>query len=167
MFSLAVTCDDCAMAYKEWLCAVTIPRCSDFSSDRPYLRARNAGQQFINGSSISPSSPLRQNPATNRSRNPLIDNEIKPGPYKEILPCLDVCHTLVKKCPAALGFGCPEGTLMNMSYGERAPNGDITCSYLGAAYFLSSGFSIIRDHHHIWVVLYALGSFWASFWVSF
>ena len=32
-YSLAVTCDDCRRAYKSWLCAVTIPKCEDFSTN--------------------------------------------------------------------------------------------------------------------------------------
>ncbi len=75
----------------------------------------------------------------NSSRNPLIDTNIKPGPYKEVLPCQDLCYTLVQSCPAALGFACPlQGRGLNWSYGVRDPKGDITCSYLGAAYFLNA-----------------------------
>ncbi|KAJ5541951.1 hypothetical protein N7535_004370 [Penicillium sp. DV-2018c] len=139
MFSLAVDCDDCAKAYKEWLCGVTIPRCADYSNPAHYLAVRNAGQEFINGSSLPSDSPLRKSVASNSSRNSIIDDKIKPGPYKEILPCQDICHTLVKSCPSALGFGCPEGRLLNSSYGYRNSDGNITCSYLGAVYSLSLG----------------------------
>ncbi|KAJ5150496.1 uncharacterized protein N7500_010685 [Penicillium coprophilum] len=139
MFSLAVNCDHCAQAYKEWLCVVTIPRCADYSSNKEYLRVRNADQPFINGSSLPDDSPYRKVVRTNSSRNSIIDEKIKPGPYKEILPCWDICHTLVQSCPSALGFGCPEGLMMNYSYGHRNSKGDITCSFLGAAYYLSLG----------------------------
>ncbi|OJJ48795.1 hypothetical protein ASPZODRAFT_13535 [Penicilliopsis zonata CBS 506.65] len=156
MFSLAVTCDDCAAAYKEWLCAVSIPRCYDFSSNLTYLQVRNAGQPFLNGSSIPADSPLRLNPATNGSRNPLIDTEIRPGPYKEILPCKDICYDLVRKCPSALGFGCPTGKWLNSSYGWRDPDGDITCSYLGAAYYLSAGWRLLALHgQHLWLGVFS------------
>ncbi|EKV05161.1 Calcium channel subunit Mid1 [Penicillium digitatum] len=139
MFSLAVDCDDCAKAYKQWLCGVTIPRCADFSNNAGYLAVRNAGQSFINGSSLPNDSPYRQSVASNTSRNSIIDEQIMPGPYKEILPCQDICHTLVKDCPSALGFGCPQGAWMNSSYGYRNSDGIITCSYLGAVYYLSLG----------------------------
>ncbi|KAJ5927975.1 hypothetical protein N7466_006931 [Penicillium verhagenii] len=139
MFSLAVNCTDCATEYKQWLCSVSIPRCADFTSNASYLQVRNAGQDFINGSSLPEDDPLRWSVITNQSRNPIIDSEIKPGPYKEILPCTDICHDMVKSCPAALGFGCPTGSWLNASYGYRDPNGDITCSYLGAAYYLNLG----------------------------
>ena len=76
--------------------------------------------------------------AANASRNPIIDDEIRPGPYKEVLPCQDLCWDLVQSCPAALGFGCPlSGRGLEESYGTRNGSGFITCSYLGAAYFLN------------------------------
>ncbi|KAH0846313.1 Calcium influx-promoting protein ehs1 [Fonsecaea pedrosoi] len=146
-YSLARNCDDCARAYKQWLCAVTIPRCADFSSSASFLKPRNLGQPFINGSSIS-SDPSQFNVkqasldavATNSSRNPLIDTSIQPGPYKEVLPCEDLCYDLVQSCPASLGFACPlRGKGLEDSYGKRVNGsaGVISCSYLGAAYYLS------------------------------
>ena len=157
-YSLAKDCDDCANAYKEWLCAVSIPRCEDFSKDEPYLQIRNVGQQFYNnGSYLSDSflnsayTPMPNAPtlegtvafsqtyisslATRSSRNPMIDEQIKPGPYREVLPCDDICYNLVQSCPAALGFGCPyPGRGLEAGYGSRQGNGNgtITCNYLGA-----------------------------------
>ncbi|KAJ9611519.1 hypothetical protein H2200_004703 [Cladophialophora chaetospira] len=147
-YSLARTCDDCARAYKQWLCAVTIPRCEDFSSSSPFLKPRNLGQKFINGSSVSsdPSFSSGQDQAllnavaSNSSRNPLIDSEVRPGPYKEVLPCEDLCYDLVQSCPASLGFACPlSGKGLEDSYGKRvdAAEGVLSCSYLGAAFYLS------------------------------
>lgn len=159
MFSLTVGCSDCANAYKQWLCSVSIPRCADFSSNETYLMVRNAGQDFINGSSLPKDSPYRQSVVTNASRNTLIDTKIKPGPYKEILPCLDVCHSLVQSCPMSLGFGCPRGPWLNASYGYRDPNGDITCSYLGAAYYLNIGARM-----GVWGSIYMLFGMWVVWW---
>lgn len=144
-YSLARTCTDCANAYKQWLCAVTIPRCEDFSATEPWLKERNTAQKFTNGSSISIlgnasyEQTLLGSVATNSSRNPIIDTDIQPGPYKEVLPCQDLCWDLVQSCPAALQFGCPyEGRGLEDSYGARSSDpGNITCSYLGAAYYLS------------------------------
>lgn len=159
MFSLTVGCDDCALAYKQWLCSVGVPRCADFSNNASYLMVRNAGQDFINGTSLPADSPYRQSVSTNSSRVQLIDTEIKPGPYKEILPCLDVCHTLVKNCPISLGFNCPTGSWANSSYGYRDANGDITCSYLGAAYFLNLGAKM-----GVWGSVYMLAGIWGIWW---
>lgn len=156
-YSLARNCSDCYQAYKQWLCAVSIPRCEDFTSDATYLQIRNVGQPFLNGTML-PDAYLNQNyvpmsnaptiqgslafvqtlissVATNQSRNPAIDAHIAPGPYKEVLPCEDLCYNLVQSCPAALGFGCPyPGRGLEVGYGTRSGsiNGSLTCSYLGA-----------------------------------
>ena len=142
-YSLARNCTDCANAYKTWLCAVTIPRCEDFSNPSDWLMPRNAAQNFINGSSLMSMEPastdqtLLQSVATNSSRNPVIDQTIEPGPYKEVLPCKDLCYELVRSCPAALGFGCPLAKKgLEDSYG-RPGTGQIRCNYLGANYYVS------------------------------
>ena len=159
-YSLAKTCDDCAAAYKEWLCAVTIPRCADYSSNLSYLQPRNMGQVFIENDTMLPEFVLQQQYlpmagapgnsvaqkqtyistlSSNSSRNPsIIDDMIMPGPYKELLPCEDLCYSLVQSCPASLGFGCPfKGRGLEASYGFRSEN--LTCSYLGAIYYLNDG----------------------------
>ncbi|EFE43160.1 calcium channel subunit Mid1 [Trichophyton verrucosum HKI 0517] len=160
-YSLATNCSQCAGAYKQWLCAVTIPRCQDFSSDLPFLRPRNTGQQFLNGTMLPDDYSGRLNVLTNSSRNPLIDIKIKPGPYKEVLPCQDLCHSLVRSCPASFGFGCPTGQWLNYSYGQRSANGDITCSYLGAAYFLNSGWKSVDGMKFIFSFTLV---FWGLVW---
>lgn len=179
-YSLAKTCDDCAAAYKQWLCAVTMPRCEDFSANMAWLQPRNMAQRFINSSSLPPTSqflqqdllnapyvPMNGAPgdsaawsqtyasvfASNSSRNPdIIDQTIMPGPYKEVLPCDDLCYSLVQSCPASFGFGCPtSGRGLELDYGKRSgDSSNLTCSYLGAVYYLndagrigSSGFAIL------------------------
>jgi calcium channel MID1 len=169
-YSPAKNCDDCADAYKQWLCAVTMPRCEDFSSPNPWLQPRNMGQAPIRNSSSSmpyPDSylqvqdqldrqyiPMTSAPsdsnayrqtyasvaASNSSRNPsIIVDLIAPGPYKEVKPCEDLCYSLVRSCPAALGFGCPDpGRGLEVDYGKRSDDGNVTCSYLGAVYYLNA-----------------------------
>lgn len=161
-YSLAKNCDDCAAAYKEWLCAVSIPRCEDFTNPAIHLQPRNVGQKFVNGSSLSldflgqqylpmskaptsEGSPRDQGTyldslATNSSRNPLIDEQIMPGPYKEVLPCEDLCYSLMQSCASSLGFACPlPGRGLEVSYGRRSSDGSLTCSYLGAVYDINAG----------------------------
>ena len=64
----------------------------------------------------------------------MIDTVIQPGPYKELLPCKDMCYNLTQSCPAALQFACPlEGHGLEWSYGSPnlsnlRPDGDITCN---------------------------------------
>lgn len=160
-YSLAKNCDDCARAYKEWLCAVSIPRCEDYSNPAEHLQIRNVGQSFYNGSMLDDSFlnsnyvPMSKAPtvdgtlaynqsyissfATNKSRNGQIDDVIRPGPYKEVLPCEDLCFSLMQSCPASMQFVCPyPGRGLEASYGKRSPDGSVTCSYLGAVYYTNS-----------------------------
>ena len=202
-YSLAVTCDDCKAAYKAWLCAVTIPKCEDFSSnykpallnwdgapsaqpaalpastdvpsgalasvtvpesrttsasefrnDLPsaspqpsyigpnYLMPRNLAQKPLPNASI----PLINDQlqlnwvATNSSRNnDTIGVRVQPGPYMEVLPCADLCYDLVRMCPAALGFSCPDpgSWLESVNYGKRGvgKDGAYTCNAPGAVYY--------------------------------
>ena len=63
---------------------------------------------------------------------------VAPGPYKEVLPCEDLCYGIVQSCPAALGFGCPyPGRGLERGYGRREgnKNGVLSCSYLGAVVY--------------------------------
>ena len=139
-YSLAVTCDNCTAAYKQWLCAVSMPRCMDFSSSLPYLQVRNVAQDFVNRTSVSRladanfSASARTGKATNSSRNPWIDSTIRPGPYKELLPCESLCYGLVQSCPAALQFLCPRaGKYLERSYGRASMDNDSpTCNLPGA-----------------------------------
>ncbi|KAL8863416.1 MAG: hypothetical protein Q9178_000097 [Gyalolechia marmorata] len=101
-YSLVRDCQDCDNAYKAWLCAVSIPRCEDFSTPDNTLKAlipRSIGaKQFVNGSVVpnatsghllSPENKTKNYYAF--SRNPMIDDRIQPGPYKELLPfCVSV-----------------------------------------------------------------------------
>ncbi|KAI4131638.1 MAG: hypothetical protein LQ338_001152 [Usnochroma carphineum] len=127
-YSLARNCRDCDDAYRTWLCAVTIPRCADFSSPATltHLVPRNVNQSFFNntGLPVGPNSSLfgaanNMSMFYNVSRNPVLDDKIKPGPYKEVLPCKDLCYHLMQNCPAALQFACPtEEKGLNFSYGH-------------------------------------------------
>ncbi|USW49850.1 Putative stretch-activated cation channel Mid1/Calcium influx-promoting protein Ehs1 [Septoria linicola] len=162
-YSLAKGCDDCAAAYKEWLCAVSIPRCEDFSNPAAHLQVRNVGQAFYNDTKLEDeflhSNYISMDDAptvdgttawdqtyissfaTNRSRNGQIDDIIKPGPYKEVLPCEDLCYSLMQSCPASMQFACPyPGRGLERGYGKR--DGDLTCSYLGAVYYMNDGMRV-------------------------
>ena len=58
----------------------------------------------------------------------MIDDIIRPGPYRELLPCKDICYNLTRSCPAALQFTCPlEGYGLNYSYGSPYP-GEVRCN---------------------------------------
>ncbi|KAI1434624.1 stretch-activated Ca2+-permeable channel component-domain-containing protein [Xylaria sp. CBS 124048] len=142
-YSLARDCDDCKQAYKDWLCSVAIPRCEDFSSTEANLQMRNINAPFPNGSFVDPS--IRQEhgdeQASNSSRNPVIDEQVQPGPYKELLPCDYLCYELVKSCPASIGFSCP---LRSSKYGFKSSYAvhdnsmELSCNYPGSAYIPSA-----------------------------
>jgi calcium channel MID1 len=144
-YSLVRNCDDCASAYKDWLCSVMIPRCEDFSSNATYLQPRNVFNNFSDGTSIDKAtlSQYTNSLPFNSSRNSLIDQWVNPGPYKEVLPCADLCYNLVQSCPASMGFSCPttDSIGFNTSYGLRTStdeNADPTCNYPGSAHVFSA-----------------------------
>lgn len=112
-YSVLRNCGDCDSAYRNWLCAITIPRCADWNLNETFLYPRPQGQ----------------------SRNPEINKHIDPGDYKEVLPCKELCYDLVQDCPASLGFSCPNKHMINLSYGSMSDDGFVRCSYPGAVYF--------------------------------
>ncbi|KAG4430143.1 hypothetical protein IFR05_014379, partial [Cadophora sp. M221] len=109
-YSLARDCSDCREAYKSWLCAVSIPRCTDFTKEKDWLQPRAMGQPFPNGTFLPARDReiAKQTPGVNVSRNARIDELLVPGPYKEVLPCDELCFNLVRSCPAIMGFNCPQ-----------------------------------------------------------
>ncbi|KAK5662807.1 hypothetical protein OQA88_6217 [Cercophora sp. LCS_1] len=144
-YSLARNCSDCAAAYKDWLCSVTIPRCEDFDNPADYLQPRNMAQPFPNGDLLDEASRakysgLANTRAFNSSRNPRIDEFVKPGPYKEVLPCEDLCYNIVQSCPSSLGFSCPRLNHIGFStsYGMRNGSEGLTCNYQGSAHTISA-----------------------------
>ncbi|KAI2623312.1 stretch-activated Ca2+-permeable channel component-domain-containing protein [Hypoxylon sp. NC1633] len=144
-YSLVRDCDDCKTAYKNWLCSVAVPRCEDFSTPyRDFLQMRNIGAPFPNGTTLphnmtdAHNNSLFDLKAFNSSRNPSIDEVVQPGPYKEVLPCEDLCYDLVRSCPASLGFSCPRPDSpfgFNTSYGKQTTG--LSCNYPGSAHYPS------------------------------
>jgi calcium channel MID1 len=187
-YSPVRNCDDCAAAYKNWLCAVTIPRCMDYSSNLTYLAPRSSNKLFWNatvkGWQKHPWTPVLDSQEVQQwessggwlangnqslsklpSRNSAIDEIVKPGAYKEIKPCKDLCWSLVQSCHSSLGFACPADNSWGkeMSYGERDGDGDVTCSYLGAVYFLSSApLPEVLNMKWLWLLVVAAG-YWAAY----
>lgn len=161
-YSLARNCDDCAAAYKNWLCAVNIPRCADYSSESPWLQPRNVVSPYPNGTVLPDeiTSFANQSLALRSSRNPQIDQFIMPGPYKEVLPCDSLCYNIVQSCPSSLGFGCPQpgNVAFNSSYGIKSdlPGGELTCNYPGAEFaaFISGAGRTTQPL--LWMILVSL-----------
>lgn len=83
-FSPIVNCDDCDKLYRDWLCSVTVPRCTTEQQDFYVFRD------------------------VNQSRSAFINEQVSPpDPYYEIMPCIDNCNALVRDCPADFKFQCP------------------------------------------------------------
>lgn len=147
-YSLARTCDDCEAAYKAWLCAVSIPRCEDFGSQEKHLQPRSVALPFVNGTYAADPSlndVTKNGSFMNTARSPFITNVIKPGPWKEVLPCKDLCYELVRSCPATLGFACPlEGEGLE-SYGSRKVGNDTMCNHPGKPWFINGASTTIMD----------------------
>ena len=135
-YSLIRDCDDCREAYKRWLCTVTFPRCEDYSSTNFFTVPRNVGKPFPNGTRL-PEDDLKTHSRriNNASRSSWIDEEIGPGPYKEILPCEELCYEVVQSCPAEIEFTCPRpgGIGFDGSYGQRINDVEafVSCNYPG------------------------------------
>ncbi|GBB83480.1 hypothetical protein RclHR1_01020021 [Rhizophagus clarus] len=91
-YSLIRNCNDCKEAYKNWVCAVTIPRCASEDSN--------------NGK-------LRNNPRINVSDQSMNISQ----PYVEVAPCIDLCYNLTRSCPSSFGFSCPNSNTIS-TYGN-------------------------------------------------
>ncbi len=116
-YSLFRNCTTCLQAYKNWLCAVTIPRCADATDTLPFLFPR----------------------AVNTSRNPLIDQIIRPRAYKEIMPCRQLCWCVEQNCPITLGFQCPSPRSFAMRNSYVEDNEGKTCNAPQRQYLASRG----------------------------
>ncbi|CDO92611.1 unnamed protein product [Kluyveromyces dobzhanskii CBS 2104] len=115
------TCTECASSYKNWLCSVSIPRCTTEKSS-----------YYVHRSS-------------EESRNSMLNDLIKPtSDYYEVLPCIDTCVAMVRDCPSELGFTCPSYTaytdLMYNSYNfYETDQSFLTCNFVGNAADLKFG----------------------------
>lgn len=128
IFSPLLTCEDCSELYKDWLCAVTIPRCLTRSIEGYKYRE------------------------VNESRSDFINYGIQPmNGYYEILPCVNVCEAVVRTCPSVFGFACPTGndTIALSYYWDTDDLEYPTCNYIGDTVILSFGRKLIVN----WQVL--------------
>ncbi|KAI1853509.1 hypothetical protein JX266_001493 [Neoarthrinium moseri] len=155
-YSLARNCDDCKQAYKNWICFVSIPRCEDYSKTDLFLQPRNINSTFPDGTTVDNMTlaEFGNQKAYNSSRRPDIDTVVAPGPYKEVLPCEELCYDIVQSCPASLSFSCPlPGSdvrvpgkdVFSSSYGQHR-DGDksvVTCNYPDAAHYRRSASAIV------------------------
>jgi calcium channel MID1 len=131
LYSPLQTCADCQLAYRSWLCAISLPRCGEFA-----VLANGNGNGSANGSANGtlqggqpqpqqgtlavPSSPpppaLQAQPSGTPWRNPALGNAS--ADYAVLLPCVETCQATDRACPVFLGFKCPRTqTTAGSSYG--------------------------------------------------
>jgi len=137
-YTLFRNCTTCLTAYKNWLCAVTIPRCADVTDDAPYLFLR----------------------AENTSRNSLIDQTVQPGPYKELMPCSQLCWGIEQNCPSTLGFQCPLPGSFAMVNSYVEDNSGKTCNAPQLQYLASRGSRKLMIEGWVGVVILVHLAFW-------
>lgn len=145
-YSVISTCTDCYEAYRDWLCATTIPRCTDAPSNVTSITPSNSSTsdpetdlatwlipESYSTSLVKDFPPASRTPAfapSNLSETfPNLFNssypsnrqntfEQSPFPYSEVPPCMDVCHLVDARCPSFLGWGCPtSGDTGKAAYG--------------------------------------------------
>lgn len=106
-FSPLKGCDDCWDAYRNWVCAVGFPRCSDPSPPPPSTTIKD---------SKPPPTPAFLVQSTTNQRSPVLPPLTQPQTI--ILPCHELCTATVRACPPLLQFACPLVEVnANMSYG--------------------------------------------------
>ncbi|KAG7877202.1 hypothetical protein KL937_004893 [Ogataea polymorpha] len=130
-YSPIVTCDDCRHSYRQWLCAVTIPRCSTLDAPLYKLYNQSEGRTDFIARTIQP-----------------------PLSYYEVLPCLNICQAIVRDCPPDFGFKCPStSSLIKKSYGDDKylDDGDIYLACNSFTFQHTSAGS--RTHHIPWILL--------------
>ncbi|GAA6053772.1 hypothetical protein JCM3770_005109 [Rhodotorula araucariae] len=143
LYSIVSTCEDCFAAYRDWLCATTLPRCTDAPSNAT-LNDTSAAVAHTDelASWFLPeefeTALVRSDPAASRTplfgpanlstTFPLLFNASyppsaantraqSPFPYAEVPPCLDVCNLVEARCPPFLAWTCPRGNEGNLHGG--------------------------------------------------
>ncbi|KAG0054467.1 stretch-activated cation channel mid1 [Gryganskiella cystojenkinii] len=148
-YSLIRNCTDCERAYRRWLCAINIPRCTDVEditdpnnvgyvppatapdpnvNENPYLIDRTHGAVVTARNTSTSRGAIAQ-----LTQNPLLN----PGDYGEVLPCIDLCFDVVQGCPNFLGFNCPVKNMVS-NYARMNSFG-FQCNGLGVVPVPSSG----------------------------
>lgn len=92
IYSPFQTCADCQREYRQWLCAVSFPRCGE-----PRVDESSLGR--------SPSLTTALASPTTQPRNPNFPQV--DGGFVELLPCLETCQAADRACPYFVGFQCP------------------------------------------------------------
>ncbi|OBA19193.1 hypothetical protein METBIDRAFT_33405 [Metschnikowia bicuspidata var. bicuspidata NRRL YB-4993] len=122
IFTPLGSCETCSELYKNWLCSVTIPRCSTRNITGYLHREANA------------------------SRSTFIDETVIPvTDYYEVLPCVNVCQIMTRDCPAEFGFACPQSNAsIKLSYYWDDGGDYATCNFVGDCSAVTSSAFIVQ-----------------------
>ncbi|KAI9296662.1 hypothetical protein K502DRAFT_363933 [Neoconidiobolus thromboides FSU 785] len=94
-------CDDCKRAYKNWICGITIPRCTDSVFDSKSVIRRNKEDKI----------------------KPFVYDELGINEFNELKPCAELCHHVMQSCPASFKFTCPKASnTLESSYFKGTDN---------------------------------------------
>ena len=132
MYSYVQTCDNCKASYQNWLCAVAMPRCTDALSDPATQSRATQDSRELTGAPTGENTELlpyivnRNGNGTNAlaSRQPFIDQQLRPGLYGELLPCIYTCYFVERTCPPLIQWACPIWDITaQRDYGTFADSG--------------------------------------------
>lgn len=142
-YSPVKTCDDCKRAYQDWLCSVTMPRCTDTlgstSSEQSvtntssltaaYTNVYNlTGKETALNTGLLPYIVDRGGNHGSKSRRSYIENELEvTSAYGEVLPCIYTCFFVSRSCPSPLvQWACPIWDVSaQIDYGTFADSGQL------------------------------------------
>ncbi|MCO5598692.1 hypothetical protein L7F22_052790 [Adiantum nelumboides] len=130
-YSALQTCGMCKNAYRDWLCAVTMPRCTD---SLPSVNNQTSAAYPDPFALMGIETPLNTDllpyiiNRKNDSRQAYIDaeNGLDAGDYGEVLPCIYTCYAVASSCPQPLiQWYCPLWDITAQSqYGTFADAGE-------------------------------------------
>ncbi|TFK20939.1 calcium channel [Coprinopsis marcescibilis] len=122
IYSPLVECIDCQREYRKWLCAVSLPRCSEPSPQNPDAITEIPAEPTATGLSASKDSnqqvlsaliPVQSSAPRRNSDFPQFGSD-----YQMLLPCIETCTAVDRNCPPFLGFKCPSSNFNGFaSYG--------------------------------------------------
>ncbi|CAO1615946.1 unnamed protein product [Parajaminaea phylloscopi] len=146
-YSTVRSCVDCKRAYQDWLCAVTMPRCTDPLDDPLSQSAAVLDIDSMNGRQSNLNTDLlpyivNRNASTSRQKYFGGDLQVSET-YGEVLPCLYTCLFVQRNCPGPLlAWSCPQWDITAQSdYGTFADAGH---KGLGAAHNGGAGADLAR-----------------------
>ena len=134
-YSFVSTCDDCLDAYRRFVCATTIPRCTDAppdvaindSTSTAWTLPSDVQQAILRDSplasrtpALAPANLLTTFPSLTLTGSLSAINET-PFPYSEVVPCIDISHLVSARCPPFIDWKTPKGRTGDAGYGDTQP----------------------------------------------